>query len=179
VISFVGLRVLHCPVRVFGWAVQGVQSKRFSLRGVDDVVLGAGGDYYSAAVLKLVPLAVQLNVAITRLDTNELIVTRVPLEADLVTRLQRHEHQLSVGARENHATVILIGKRIVFDVRYVAIHNFLPAVDPNVPGMEQQLIREPRDDRVTLGAGHLGWCAIEVALAPEVQQSQIPGYGLP
>ena len=89
---------------------------------VDDVVFSPRRDDKRAPVFQRVILAIEAGTAFACLDTDELI-EMVRLGADLFSRLQTHQDQLTVGGGEQHLTKVVVANRRLFDVNEEMIHR--------------------------------------------------------
>src|SRR5690606_23193939 len=69
-------------------------------------------------------------------DADELIVLVVRLETDVLTRLQRHQHQLHVGAGEQDAPEVVVRHGVALDVRNIAVHDRLRRLSWCSPGLQ-------------------------------------------
>jgi selenocysteine lyase/cysteine desulfurase len=122
------LRLVHGAVRVLGRRVKGVELQ-LPVAGVDDVVPDPRRDDDRPVVLDLVRLvdrvlgAAELHPGAAALDTEELVDTVVALEADALARLQAHDGQLLVVAREHHGAKRLVVERFLLDVCYPSEHR--------------------------------------------------------
>src|SRR5215471_17407610 len=106
---------MHGSVAVLRRGIKSIESQRLAAR-VDDVVASARGHEDGIAVLDFRRLAIDPNFAVPLLQAEELIAVGVYFLADLLTRLQGHEHELKVLAGVQHATEIRIGVRQIFDI---------------------------------------------------------------
>src|SRR5665647_633948 len=107
---------------------------QWSGAGVNDVVLGAGGYEHRETGTDRRPNAVEHRFARPLLDPEELIEC-VDLLPDLLLGLERHEHELTVLGRVEHAPELAVLHGELFDVFDKAFHWNSPVlgVDEWVP----------------------------------------------
>jgi hypothetical protein len=89
--------LLPKAVAVLGRSVDGIEQQRL-LAGVDEVMPRARGHDDGMIFLHLRANAVDHNLAFALLDAEELVAVIVHLLANLVARLQRHQHELHLLA---------------------------------------------------------------------------------
>ena len=108
--------------------VDRVELQRLAAGGVDDVVLGAGGNDDRRAVRDLVLVAVDDDVALTRLEAEELVVVLVNLRADIFVRLQAHQDELTMCVGVEDLAKVVVFQRQLFDVSVVSLHSVLQSL---------------------------------------------------
>ena len=115
-------RMYH-TVAVFRRRIQRVQLQWLAA-GIDDVVQRAAGNDDGIIGLDRVTGSVDQYFTLPCLETEELVVTSVDLLADILTWLQRHQHQLQMlaGVQDAAEIGVLFGQ--LFDIVNKAFHFF-------------------------------------------------------
>lgn len=110
-------------ITVFRRRIKGVELE-WLVAGIDDVVQRAAGNDDGIIGLDRVTGSVDQYFTLPCLETEELVVTSVDLLADILTWLQRHQHQLQMlaGVQDAAEIGVLFGQ--LFDIVNKAFHFF-------------------------------------------------------
>jgi hypothetical protein len=76
----------------------------------------------AAAVFHFVAIVIDIHLAAARFEPEELVAVLMHLGADLLARLQRHQHQLQVMAGVEHLPKVSIAGGLPFDIVVIAFH---------------------------------------------------------
>jgi len=120
-----GLGRLNHAIEMLGRAVQRVKLER-GAAAVHDVVARSCGNDYSGPVSDRIFLAINHDHSLAFLETEELVAIFVDLRANLVARLERHQHQLKLLAGVQHAAEISVGNGLLLNIVAIsALHHTL------------------------------------------------------
>jgi hypothetical protein len=110
---------------VFGRTIKTIEFEVLCLGAVDHVMPGSSWDDDRKSVGYSMSLPIQYNRSLPSFEPDELI-QRVHFSADFFTRLQIHQHQLTMFGGEENLAIILIFTRGVFILIDVTIHRLPP-----------------------------------------------------
>src|SRR5688500_16191349 len=116
-----GLGRLDHSVLMLGRAVQGVKLQ-WSIAGIADIVASTGRDDHAAAVLHVVAIVIDVHLAAARLKAEELVAVLMNFRANLLARLERHQHQLEMLAGIEHPTEVGVAGGLPLDVVMISLH---------------------------------------------------------
>jgi hypothetical protein len=111
-------------VRVLGGRIDGVELK-FCRTGINDIVVYAGRDNHGETVLGLKFLAIENELGLALIDSNELVVIGVNFGADFFTGLKGHDDELAFRASEEDFAKVGVIEGVFFDIADVASHGMI------------------------------------------------------